>query len=103
MNRIDATFRRLRAERRKAFIAFITAGYPSLSVTGKLIEEFARIGVDIIELGVPFSDPLADGPVIQGGIVPSLAAPRAYAGDPCVGQEGPAEKYFNAHMPDDVL
>ena len=65
MNRIDNKFKELRKAGKKAFIAFITAGYPSLSVTEKLILEFDRIGVDVIELGVPFSDPLADGPIIQ--------------------------------------
>lgn len=65
MNRIDQRFEQLRRQRRKAFIAFITAGYPSLGVTEKLVLEFARSGVDVIELGVPFSDPMADGPVIQ--------------------------------------
>jgi tryptophan synthase alpha chain len=65
MNRIEKRFARLRKEKRKAFIAFITAGYPDLVTTGRLILEFDRAGVDIIELGVPFSDPMADGPVIQ--------------------------------------
>jgi tryptophan synthase alpha chain len=65
MNRIEKKFRNLKKERRKSFIAFITAGYPNLEVTRRLILEFSKIGVDIIELGVPFSDPLADGPIIQ--------------------------------------
>ncbi len=65
MNRIERKFAELKAADKKAFIAFITAGYPSLAITEKLIMEFARLGVDIIELGVPFSDPLADGPIIQ--------------------------------------
>ncbi len=65
MNRIDKKFKELKKTKRKAFIAFITAGYPSLAVTEKLIYEFDRIGVDILELGVPFSDPMADGPIIQ--------------------------------------
>jgi len=65
VNRIDRKFKELKTVHKKAFIAFITAGYPNLSVTERLILEFAKIGVDIIELGVPFSDPLADGPVIQ--------------------------------------
>jgi tryptophan synthase alpha chain len=65
MNRIDKTFGQLRANRKKAFIAFLTAGYPDLAVTEKLVLEFARRGVDMIELGIPFSDPMADGPVIQ--------------------------------------
>lgn len=65
MNRIEKKFRELKRSNRKAFIVFITAGYPSINVTYNLILELSRIGVDIIELGVPFSDPLADGPVIQ--------------------------------------
>jgi len=65
MNRIGQKFCALRRKNKKAFIAFITAGYPSLEITRKLVLEFAKIGVDIIELGVPFSDPMADGPIIQ--------------------------------------
>lgn len=65
MNRIEKKFKQLRTANKKAFIVFITAGYPSLTVTEKLILEFERIGVDIVELGVPFSDPMADGPIIQ--------------------------------------
>ena len=65
MNRIEAKFKALRKKHKKAFIAFITAGYPNLTATEKLILEFDHIGVDIVELGVPFSDPMADGPVIQ--------------------------------------
>ncbi len=65
MNRIEKKFKELKQDKAKAFIAFITAGYPSLDITRKLVLEFSRIGVDIIELGVPFSDPMADGPVIQ--------------------------------------
>lgn len=65
MNRIDRKFKELRKEGKKAFIAFITAGYPDLKTTRELILEFDRAGVDIVELGVPFSDPIADGPVIQ--------------------------------------
>lgn len=65
MNRIDLKFKNLKKFKRKAFIAFITAGYPNLTTTEKLVYEFTDSGVDIVELGVPFSDPLADGPVIQ--------------------------------------
>jgi len=65
MNRIERKFRTLKRQDKAAFIAFITCGYPNLSTTHKLILQFAKIGVDIIELGVPFSDPLADGPIIQ--------------------------------------
>jgi tryptophan synthase alpha chain len=65
MNRIEKKFKELRAADKKAFIAFITAGYPNLEITEKLVVKLAQSGADIIELGVPFSDPLADGPIIQ--------------------------------------
>ncbi len=65
MNRIDKKFIQLKKEDKKAFIAFITAGYPDLAATAKLVLELEKRGVDIIELGVPFSDPLADGLLIQ--------------------------------------
>ena len=65
MNRIEKKFKQLKKRGEKAFIAFITAGHPSLGATEKLVEEFDRIGVSIVELGVPFTDPMADGPVIQ--------------------------------------
>jgi len=65
MNRIDKKFKELKSRKKKAFLAFIMAGDPSLSITRKLIFELERQGTDIIELGVPFSDPLADGPTIQ--------------------------------------
>ncbi|MFH1848457.1 MAG: tryptophan synthase subunit alpha, partial [Candidatus Omnitrophota bacterium] len=64
-NRIDQKFRELKKARKKAFIAYITAGDPDISTTEKLVPELEARGVDIIELGVPFSDPLADGPIIQ--------------------------------------
>lgn len=72
MNRIDKKFRQLKKEKKQAFIAFITAGYPDLATTAKLVLELERKGVDIIELGVPFSDPMADGPVIQASSEYSL-------------------------------
>ncbi len=65
MNRIDQTFQDLRKRKKKAFIAYVTAGFPNLSITEKLILNLEKAGVDIIEIGVPFSDPLADGPTIQ--------------------------------------
>lgn len=71
MNRIDAKFSSLRATGQKAFVAYITAGDPHLGATAKFAREFERAGVDVLELGVPFSDPLADGVVNQ------LAAERA--------------------------
>ena len=72
MNRIDKTFKDLKRKKKKAFIAFITAGDPSLRITEELVHSFERNGVDIIELGVPFSDPLADGPTIQASSQRSL-------------------------------
>ena len=65
MSRIQNTFTRLKNENRKALIPFITAGYPELNDTVELMHALVRGGSDIIELGVPFSDPMADGPVIQ--------------------------------------
>jgi len=65
MNRIDKKFIQLKKQGKKAFIAFITAGFPDLPTTARLVIELQKKGVDIIELGVPFSDPLADGPMIQ--------------------------------------
>jgi tryptophan synthase alpha chain len=64
-NRVIEKFEALKAAGQKGFIAYITAGDPDLETTRKLVLEFERIGVDLVELGVPFSDPLADGPVIQ--------------------------------------
>ncbi|MFH1640805.1 MAG: tryptophan synthase subunit alpha [Candidatus Omnitrophota bacterium] len=65
MNRIEYKFKELKRKNKKAFIVFITAGYPNLDTTRRLVLGFAKVGVDIVELGVPFSDPLADGPIIQ--------------------------------------
>lgn len=65
MNRIDRKFQQARAEGRALFSIYICAGDPDLDTTRELIWEFDRRGVDMIELGVPFSDPVADGPVIQ--------------------------------------
>ncbi|MCX5666005.1 MAG: tryptophan synthase subunit alpha [Candidatus Omnitrophica bacterium] len=65
MNRIDKKFKYLKARKKKAFIAYITAGDPSLAATKRMVPALEGAGVDIIELGIPFSDPLADGPTIQ--------------------------------------
>ncbi|MCX5712195.1 MAG: tryptophan synthase subunit alpha [Candidatus Omnitrophica bacterium] len=65
MNRIEKKFKELKKSNKKAFIAFITAGYPNLSATKQLVKALSANGADIIELGVPFSDPMADGVIIQ--------------------------------------
>ena len=72
MNRLEAKFRELKEQGRAAFIAYITAGDPSLEGTASLITEFDARGVDIVELGVPFSDPIADGPVNQEAAMRAL-------------------------------
>jgi tryptophan synthase alpha chain len=63
--RIESHFRGLRERQAKGLVVYFTAGDPSLEATGELLVALDRAGVDVIELGVPFSDPLADGPVIQ--------------------------------------
>ncbi|MBI2312559.1 MAG: tryptophan synthase subunit alpha [Betaproteobacteria bacterium] len=65
MSRIEAKFESLRKQNRKALIAFITAGDPEPAATVPLMHALSKAGADIIELGVPFSDPMADGPTIQ--------------------------------------
>jgi tryptophan synthase alpha chain len=65
MTRIDETFARCRTEGRPAFVAFVTVGYPEIDSTVGLVKALVEGGADIIELGVPCSDPLADGPKIQ--------------------------------------
>ena len=65
MSRIDKTFQTLAAQGRKALIPFVTAGFPYADVTPELMHAMVAGGADVIELGVPFSDPSADGPVIQ--------------------------------------
>ncbi len=65
MTRITALFDRLRRERRKALVGYLTAGDPNPDRTPALVAALVRGGVDLIELGVPFSDPIADGPVIE--------------------------------------
>ena len=65
MTRIDDTFARLRAERKKAFVTYIMAGDPGVAVSLAVMKGLPAAGVDIIELGLPFTDPMADGPTIQ--------------------------------------
>ncbi len=65
MTRIAQTFEQLKAQGRKALIPYVTAGFPYADVTPELMHAMVNAGADVIELGVPFSDPMADGPVIQ--------------------------------------
>ncbi|MCL2644460.1 MAG: tryptophan synthase subunit alpha [Betaproteobacteria bacterium] len=73
MSRIQATFQKLQAEGRKAMISFIVAGDPDAELTVRLMHSLVAGGTDIIELGVPFSDPMADGPIIQRASERALA------------------------------
>ncbi len=74
MNRIDQTFARLKAEGDRALVGFVTAGDPDFETSCRLVSAMCHAGLDVLELGVPFSDPTADGPVIQ------RASQRALAG-----------------------
>src|ERR1700682_5320585 len=74
MSRISRLFERLQKEGRPALIAYLTAGDPSPERTAGLVAALERGGADLIELGVPFSDPIADGPVIQRGAARALKA-----------------------------
>ena len=65
MSRIQATFAALKEQKRKALIPYVTAGFPFADITPELMLAMVEAGADVIELGVPFSDPAADGPVIQ--------------------------------------
>jgi tryptophan synthase alpha chain len=73
MGRIADTFARLRAERRKGFVAYVMAGDPDAETAARIVRGLPAAGVDVIELGIPFTDPMADGPTIQ------LAGQRALA------------------------
>src|SRR5438105_8286109 len=65
MHRLETTFEHLKAKGEKALIAYLMAGDPTLEDTEDYVLQLAQAGADVIELGVPFSDPIADGPVIQ--------------------------------------
>ena len=65
MNRIDKTFAKLKQEQKTAFIGFLTAGDPDMDTCMECVRELEKNGCDIIEIGIPFSDPIAEGPVIQ--------------------------------------
>lgn len=74
MSGLRATFERLRKEKSRGLVAYVTAGDPTPAVSAQILLALARAGADVIEVGVPFSDPLADGPVIQRATERALAA-----------------------------
>ena len=113
MSRIEPTLSALKAQGRKALIPFVTAGFPYADITPKLMHGMVEGGADIIELGVPFSDPSADGPVIQKagdralalgiGLTQVIAMVREFRKDnnttPVVlmGYANPIERYDQTH------
>ena len=74
MSRLDERFARLKGEGRTGLVTYVTAGDPDLTRTAEIIRRLDRAGADVLEIGVPFSDPLADGPVIQRATERALAA-----------------------------
>jgi len=78
-NRIDRRFSKLKAQGRTAFLPFITAGDPDFETSKKLLFELPAAGADLIELGMPFSDPMADGPAIQASSLRALKAGQTMA------------------------
>lgn len=72
-NKIDLRFERLQSDKRKALVCYVTAGHPDASLSLRLLKGLEDAGADIIEVGVPFSDPIADGPVIQASSQAALA------------------------------
>jgi tryptophan synthase alpha chain len=113
MNRIKTTFDKLKADGRKALIPYVTAGFPYADITPELMHAMVAAGADVIELGVPFSDPMADGPVIQAagekalaqgiGLAQVLAMVKTFrtqdAQTPVVlmGYANPVERYDQRH------
>jgi tryptophan synthase alpha chain len=113
MSRTTATFAKLKAEGRRALIPYVTAGFPYADITPELMHGMVAAGADVIELGVPFSDPMADGPVIQKageaalalgiGMAQVLAMVRAFRekddSTPVVlmGYANPVERYEQKH------
>ena len=74
MSRLDSAFARLKKEGRAAFVPFITAGDPDMETSFAILEKLPGAGADVIELGMPFTDPMADGPVVQASSVRALKA-----------------------------
>ena len=74
MSRIDERFAQLRGAGKTGLVTYVTAGDPDLARSAEIIKRLDRAGADVLEIGVPFSDPLADGPVIQRATERALAA-----------------------------
>src|SRR6187401_1639632 len=72
MNPVDEMFARFRSQDRRAFMPFITAGDPDLATTESLLMQVGAAGADLVEIGFPFSDPIADGPVVQASYTRAL-------------------------------
>ena len=72
MSKIDQLFSRLRREKRKALMPFVTAGDPDLAFTADVVKEMVGRGCHLFEIGIPYSDPIADGPVIQASYTRAL-------------------------------
>lgn len=79
MSRLEATFTRLRENNRKALVIYMTAGDPSLATSIEAAKACIDAGADILEVGIPFSDPLADGPVIQKAMIRALEGGATFA------------------------
>ena len=80
MSRLAATFNRIRSNGHPGLVTYVTAGDPSLDRTGDILQALDRAGADVLEVGVPFSDPLADGPVIQRATERALAVGTTLSG-----------------------
>jgi tryptophan synthase alpha chain len=80
MSRLDDTFAALRTEGRTGLVTYVTAGDPTMARTAEILTTLDRSGADVLEVGVPFSDPLADGPVIQRATERALAGGATLAG-----------------------
>ncbi|MCC7124672.1 MAG: tryptophan synthase subunit alpha [Acidobacteria bacterium] len=80
MSRIDDTFAALRRDGRTGLVTYVTAGDPDMATTGRILERLDAAGADVLEVGVPFSDPLADGPVIQRATERALATGATLGG-----------------------
>ena len=101
--RLDLRFQRVAAERRAALLTFIMAGDPDTETSSAILAALPAAGADIVELGMPFSDPIADGPAIQGAGRRALEANQTLASDPQDGEAIPRRGSGHAAHPDGLL